>query len=77
MSQNQAVILISFANSTAYQCYEGQRVPLSSGILDLSLVSVNSSINYDNPTEIFDTDKTGGTDYWLVLSIRSEKAQQF
>lgn len=77
MENNQAVILISFNGATAYQSYDNQRVPLSTGVLDLSLVSVNSTINYDNPTEIFDTNKTSGADYWLVLSIRSEKAQPF
>lgn len=77
MENNQAVILISFNGATAYQSYDNQRVPLSTGVLDLSLVSINSTINYDNPTEIFDTNKTSGADYWLVLSIRSEKAQPF
>ncbi|TIB31082.1 hypothetical protein E3P86_03387 [Wallemia ichthyophaga] len=76
--QNQAVILISFPGSTAYQVYQDQRVPLSAGVLDLSLVSLNSTINYDNPTEIFDSQMSGGTDYWLVLSIRGdEKAHAF
>ena len=75
IQQPQGVILISINDSTAYQNFDNQRVPISKGVLDLSLISVNSDIDFYNPTEMLNSERNAGTDYWLVLSIRNEKAQ--